>query len=107
MIKKLFIKRALSLVAAAIALVSISANAQPTVLTTSAPGRVTFITVNPAPNAISFDVENNNNCPYKLTDLSMLHGGLVPFAGGINFSSNDCVYTLWSHPTKQAVPQHQ
>ncbi|HEY9177204.1 MAG TPA: T9SS type B sorting domain-containing protein [Flavipsychrobacter sp.] len=107
MIGKLFTQRLLLLLA--VATVALNVTKAQTVLTTTTPSnRYTFITGNAAPgdvsNFVSFDIENQNPCPYQLNSVAAFHAGRLDFGGGLRVSSNFASYELWAHYTKVTGP---
>ncbi|MCB0698960.1 MAG: gliding motility-associated C-terminal domain-containing protein [Chitinophagaceae bacterium] len=102
MIRTLFSKQLL-IAFACLLFVGGIANGQTTVLTTSYTGAVqhTYGTsASGVSHFISFDVQNDNLCPVKLTSVSMWHPGLLAFSSGLNLSCNDSTYTLYYSGTK-------
>lgn len=94
MIKKLFTQRFLLLACSLFGLVS--AGAQTTVLTTTIPntGYMSPTTGGVRWNGIVVEVENDNQCPIALNNVSMMHWGraIINFQ---TFSANDSTYDLW------------
>lgn len=100
MIRKIFTKRFLSLLAGGV-LAAAGTHAQTTTLTTTSPSTQYNIVTGSgyASDFITFDIENTNKCPVALSSLSMVHFG----AANINFppvktvSANDTVYELYTN----------
>lgn len=75
-------------------------SAQTTVLASgyTNPGFSLYADASDKTQFISFDIQNDNQCPVQLTRVGMFHPGLIPFTDGTNnwnVSNNDSTYELY------------